>query len=148
MEKIIIVDIDGTISKPGDRLKYLQQDKPNWDAFYEACFEDEPIQEIVEMVDTLAATYQIVFCTGRKESVGEKTIEWVNKYFKNLRDNSVLLMRRNGDLRHDTRVKPELLKLAEIDLGNVAFVLEDRDSMVKCWRGLGLRCLQVAEGDF
>jgi hypothetical protein len=41
-----------------------------------------------------------------------------------------------------------LLAKAGIPLDEIAFVLEDRNSMVKKWRELGLTCLQVAEGDF
>ena len=29
-----------------------------------------------------------------------------------------------------------------------AIVFDDRESVVKMWRGRGLRCLQVAEGNF
>ena len=50
--------------------------------------------------------------------------------------------------RHDTVTKPELLKNAGIKLDSIAFVLEDRNVMVKKWRELGLICLQVAEGAF
>jgi hypothetical protein len=57
-------------------------------------------------------------------------------------------MRKNDDHRHDTEVKPELLRENGIGLETIAFVLEDRNSMVKKWRDLGLICLQVAEGDF
>ena len=32
--KYVVVDIDGTLSKVGERLKYLQQDPPDWDRFY------------------------------------------------------------------------------------------------------------------
>ena len=39
---IVIVDIDGTIAKVGDRLKYLQQEPKDWDSFYEHCNEDNP----------------------------------------------------------------------------------------------------------
>ena len=57
-------------------------------------------------------------------------------------------MRKNNDHRHDSEVKPELLKEAGIKLDSIAFVLEDRNSMVKKWRELGLICLQVADGNF
>ena len=57
-------------------------------------------------------------------------------------------MRKNNDHRHDIEVKPELLKEAGIKLDSIAFVLEDRNSMVKKWRELGLICLQVADGNF
>jgi phosphatidate phosphatase PAH1 len=34
MKKIVVVDIDGTVSKVGERLKYLKSKKPNWDNLY------------------------------------------------------------------------------------------------------------------
>ena len=148
MKKIVIVDIDGTISKVGDRLKYIQQVEPDWDKFYDACFEDEPIHEIIELVKTLARNYKIIFCTGRRESVRGTTRKWLDRHLSIRYMDNRLLMRPNGDKRHDTRVKPEQLKKAGIHLDEIAFVLEDRNSMVGKWRSLGLKCLQVAEGDF
>ena len=150
MKKVVIVDIDGTISKVGERLKYLNQEPKDWDSFYNDCFEDEPIIEMVDLVyDLYLQRYQLVFCTGRRESCREKTINWFNKYFEpEIAKHSKLLMRPNKDHRHDSEIKPELLKNAGIELDSIAFVLEDRNSMVKKWRELGLICLQVAEGDF
>ncbi len=150
MKNRIIVDVDGTISRVGDRLKFLLQDPVDWDSFYDACFEDEPIEEIVQMVqDLYEAGNEIIFCTGRRESCREATVEWFKNNFKlSLSSNSMLLMRPNKDHRHDIEIKPELLKKAEIGLDTIAFVLEDRNSMVAKWRELGLICLQVAEGDF
>ena len=74
-KKIVIIDIDGTISKVGDRLKYLQQTPTDWDSFYEACFEDEPIIEVIELVKHLEQKYQILYCTGRRESVRKITTD-------------------------------------------------------------------------
>lgn len=147
-KKVVIVDIDGTISKVGDRLKYLQQSPKDWDAFYDACFDDEPIEEVIQLVRTLAMRYEIVFCTGRRESVRNQTKNWLQKhmgvYFAH---GCTLLMRPNNDYRHDTEVKVQLF-LGHRKLKDVLLVLEDRNSMVAKWRSLGLKCLQVAEGDF
>lgn len=143
--KIVIVDIDGTISKVGDRIKYLQEDNPDWDSFYKACFDDEPIEEICNLVLNISNKYIIVYCTGRSESVRDKTMKWLKFYTM---PSGLVLMRSNDDIRHDTEVKPELIKNAGIKLENIAFVLEDRNSMVKKWREMGLKCLQVAERDF
>ena len=150
MKKIVIVDIDGTISKVGERLRHLNQEPKDWDSFYNDCFEDEPIIEMVDLVYGLyLQRYQLVFCTGRRESCREKTINWFNKYFEpEIAKFSKLLMRQNKDHRHDSEIKPELLKNAGIELDSIAFVLEDRNSMVQKWRELGLICLQVADGDF
>ena len=145
---IIVVDIDGTIAKVGDRLKYLQQEKKDWDAFYEHCDEDEPIDEMCQLVaDLFVLGRDIVFCTGRRESVREKTKNWLTQNVISTYDDE-LLMRKDGDWRHDTEVKPELLQKAGITPDDVYIILEDRDSMVAKWRELGYRCLQVNDGNF
>lgn len=147
-KNIIVVDIDGTIAKVGDRLKYLQQEKKDWDAFYEHCDEDEPIDEMCQLVaDLFVLGRDIVFCTGRRESVREKTRNWLTQNVISTYDDE-LLMRKDGDWRHDTEVKPELLQKAGITPDDVYLILEDRDSMVAKWRELGYRCLQVADGKF
>jgi hypothetical protein len=144
-KEIVVVDIDGTIARVGDRLKYLQTTPPDYDKFYASCFDDEPIQEIVDLVDNLQFKYKIVYCTGRREEVREATENWLKN--QGLVVDKVL-MRPNKDHRHDTLVKPEQLSNAGILLQEIAFVLEDRDTMVAKWRGLGLKCLQVNYGDF
>ena len=150
--KIVLVDIDGTLSKVGERKKYLLETPKNWDAFFEACDQDPPIPEVCELVDVLSGHYRIVFCTGRKESTRDKTVKWLRENLQVVSFAATnpdrLLMRKNGDHRHDTIGKPELLAEAGIKLEQIAFVLEDRDSMVAKWRELGLRVLQVAPGDF
>ena len=153
MKNIVIVDIDGTIARVGDRLECLQRKPKNWDEFYDRCDEDKPIQEIIGLINAMCVGFfelglkiEIVFCTGRKEAVRDKTIKWIDKHFTVF--NYRLLMRKDGDFRHDTVAKPELLEEAGIKLEDIAYVLEDRDSMVKKWRELGLTCLQVANGDF
>ena len=147
MKHIVVVDIDGTIAKVGDRLKYLQQEKKDWDSFYEHCDEDEPIKDMLHLVYDLYRSYNhIVFCTGRRDSVRAKTEAWLSKYLGI--EEYILLMRPDGDFRHDTMVKPELLAQMNITPDRVYCVLEDCDSMVSRWRDLGYRCLQVDRGDF
>lgn len=148
--KVVIVDIDGTIAKVGDRIKHLQKSPKDWNAFYSACSEDEPFKTIIEMVYNLSQQYLIMFCTGRRESCRSDTLRWIIMNFPYDFRPYGLLMRRDNDFRHDTLVKPELLKqyLDCVKLCDVAFILEDRNSMVSKWRELGYTCLQVADGDF
>lgn len=150
MQKTVIVDIDGTISKVGDRIKYFQNEPVDWDAFYSDSFDDEPIVNMVHLVYNLyLQRYRIVFCTARSERCRQKTLDWFNKHFEpEIAKHCTLLMRPDDDERHDTIVKPQLLHDANINLSDIAFVLEDRNAMVAKWRELGLTCLQVAEGDF
>jgi len=142
--KTVIFDIDGTLSLVGDRVKCLADG--NWDEFYERCGEDLPNHPAIQTYQALHATGmgpEMVLLTGRRESVRPQTEEW-------LRKNGVigykhLLMRPDGDRRHDTIVKPEMLQLIGI---RPDLVFEDRDSMVEYWRSVCVPCFQVAKGDF
>lgn len=142
----VVVDIDGTISKVGDRIKCLEQSPKDWDSFYARCGEDLPNEDVLELVKAIQYEYTIIFLSGRRESCRKATEEWLDKY--DINNYGGLLLRKDGDYRHDTIVKPELLLNFLGSYDEVAFVLEDRASVVKKWRELGLTCFQVAEGDF
>lgn len=153
MSKIVVCDIDGTISKVGDRIKYLEQEKKDWDSFYAHCGEDEPNEIVIEIVDAMMHNfYKLVLCSGRRESCRRDTAEWLFRHGENIGCYDEILLRADGDFRSDTVVKKELLDNYLSENGytkdDVAFILEDRSSVVKMWRDAGYTCLQVAEGDF
>ena len=139
-----IFDIDGTLSIVGERLKYLNQNKKDWDAFYEACEEDKLNISVANVCIALAQNHIIAYCTGRRESVRKKTENWLCKHDLPYADH--LFMRKDGDFRHDTIVKPELI--SHIKISDINGIFEDRDCMVKKWRELGIICFQVDEGNF
>ena len=69
-----------------------------------------------------------------------------------LEDNSIrydqLLMRGTGDNSPDIIVKKAIFDVYIKDNYNIEFVLDDRNQVVEMWRSLGLKCLQVQDGDF
>lgn len=141
----IVFDIDGTLSLPGERVSCLSQTPPDWDSFYERCDEDLPNWPAIEVYRALLARggNELILLTGRRESTRQKTEAWLRRYGVFAYDR--LLMRADGDRRHDTVVKPELLHLRDI---RPFLVFEDRSSMVEHWRNMGIPCFQVAKGDF
>ena len=149
MQKAIIIDVDGTISRVGDRVKHLQETPPDWDKFYARCGEDQPIEKVISFInDMLPVCGEVIFLTGRRESCRKDTEDFIHRHIDV--DAYHLLMRPDGDHRHDTELKPLLLAKHEQEWGplDVQFVLEDRNSMVMKWRELGYLCLQPADGDF
>jgi hypothetical protein len=144
---MIIVDIDGTVAKMGDRLNYIKQTPKDWNSFYSHCDEDLPVFNIISLVKTLSSSHNIIFCTGRSETIKEKTKQWLEKYFGSSFQYD-LLMRKEKDYRPDYIVKPELLKNAGLTPDKVTAILEDRTNVVLSYRALGYTCLQVAEGDY
>lgn len=152
---MIVFDLDGTLSIVGDRLKYLEGPKKDWDAFYEACGEDKVNEPIAKIYKSILDSYWAtnfegtvkdlpIIVTGRRESTRDATLLWLNMNNLNI-SSERLFMRKDGDLRQDTIVKPELVANF---FNDIEMIFEDRNSMVKKWRELGLTCLQVAEGNF
>lgn len=148
MKKIVVVDIDGTIADCSERQ--IHADNENWDLFFSLCNEDEPIKNVIELVQLLGLKYHIVFCSSRPESVRQLTGEWIELYIDTMRWKYMydVLLSHDDDPREDHIKKPELLENAGIFLDEIFLVLEDRDIMVSTWRELGLTCLQVADGNF
>ena len=144
--RIIISDLDGTLSDPAHRIKLYK--KKMYSEFNSAGKDDKPLQSICNILRSLndLETY-IVVCTARDDSCREDTLNW-------LKLNEVpcakLMMRRSGDNRPDAVVKKEMLDqlLETYKFNQFWFALEDRDVCVDMWRGEGLTCLQVAPGDF
>ena len=76
-----IFDIDGTLTIVGDRIKYLQQEKKDWDSFYEACDEDTENRPITDLCRLIMREYKVIYITGRRESVRGKTKTWLKDNF-------------------------------------------------------------------
>lgn len=137
----IIVDIDGTVTlgpherKPFDWAK-VAKDQPRWD--------------VIDVVRSLIREghKQVIFMSGRDSVCREATERWL--WLHGLRDHVpfALHMRTEGDMRKDSIVKRELFDQHIRGKYNVSLVFDDRDSVVRMWRDLGLTCAQVDYGNF
>ncbi len=142
--KFVIVDMDGTLADVTHRLHHIRGGrKKNWKRFFEAMDADPPNQVIADWVQNLVPDYDVVIVSGRPEEYGERTISWLRRHAIPF---SHLLMRRSGDHRPDYIVKQEILDTLPKEA--VAFVIDDRSSVCQMWRRNGLRCFQIAEGNF
>ena len=135
LQKAIIVDIDGTLAHMKDRSPF------DWQRVGEdEC--DDIIKGIVNAYDNLGVT---IVMSGRDGSCRDITIKW-------LEDNNIkydlLLMRAENDFRKDSIVKQELFDNNIKNKYYIEYVLDDRNQVVDMWRNMGLKCLQVQEGNF
>lgn len=150
-QKSIIVDIDGTLA--------LRNNRSPFD--YEKAGEDSPDFRMCNIIKSLIESdenYQVFFLTGR-EDIGncrQITEDWIGTHVYPKhghagflpKDNWKLLMRSEGDHRPDEVVKKEIYENRIAPWYNVVAVFDDRDKVVKMWRGLGLLCVQPYWGDF
>jgi predicted kinase len=130
---VVLCDLDGTIALIGDRSPYDA-------AKCELDVVNEPVRSILQN-----SGKAIVFVSGREDKFKPQTLAWLAKH--NISFDG-LYMRQSGDSRKDSIVKKEIYDEFIRDKYNVAFVLDDRDQVVRVWRDLGLTCLQVDYGDF
>lgn len=134
----IIVDIDGTLAHRCDR-QWFDYSKVDEDAL------DITVDGIVRAYAKMG--YTILIVSGREgtEECRSKTLQWLDKHKVPYYD---LMMRKQGDFRRDSIVKKEIYDNFIKDKFDVEFVLDDRQQVVDMWREIGLKCLQVAEGNF
>lgn len=139
--KIVLVDMDGTLSDVSHRIHHIRG-KKNWKQFFRLMDQDPPVAAVVDWVRNLAEDHEIVIVTGRPDDFRRNTEDWLKRYAVPY---SRLLMRRSGDHRPDHVVKKELLE--RVDKHNVAFVIDDRPTVCDMWRGCGLKVYQVRVGE-
>ena len=131
----VIFDLDGTLSLLNGRNPY--------DA--SICEQDLPNPQVVELYHLYKNKYKVILCSGREDKYREQTKKWLANH--NI-EYAHLHMRKTDDFRKDNIIKTEIYKEHIAPNYNVKVVVDDRRSVVKAWRELGLTVFQVAEGDF
>ncbi len=145
-KKAIIVDLDGTLCNVDHRVHYVQQEKKNWKLFNQEMINDQLNNWCYELIESMRnEKCDILFVTGRGEEYRKETEKW-------LFDHDVkydhLYMRELKDSRSDNIIKNEIYENKIASQFQILFVVDDRLSVVKMWRSIGLVCLQCDWGDF
>jgi hypothetical protein len=145
MTTCCIFDLDGTICNTTHRQHYLCDNPKNWQAFFDACVDDEPNEHICTLYRIIEASADIeymVICSGRPDSHREQTVKW-------LMDCGImfdrLMMRKTGDYRPDHVVKKEMLEQLRNAGYQILFAVDDRLTVVNMWRSNGVPVLQAED---
>jgi len=167
----IIFDIDGTLLDISHRLRHIKQKPKNWKAFLdpkEKTF-DVPIMPVIRIATALMHSpyppNRIIFASGRSESERVDTVRSLSKWFLldgwqgiyNPEDfgegytlentpTSPFYMRKDKDYRKDTIVKREMYDHMVADGYKPEMVFDDRPSVIRMWRELGLKTIDVGLG--
>lgn len=130
-----LFDIDGTLALMGDRSPF------EW----HKVGMDDCNEWVRTILHALAPTASIIIMSGRDSACRATTESWLRR---NDIPYSDLFMRAQGDSRKDSIIKAELFWNHVGENYNVLGVFDDRDQVVVAWREMGLKCAQVAPGDF
>lgn len=152
----VVFDLDGTLANAEKRVnQYLvcpkmgyphkRVDKIDWDAFFEACDEDEPIVPNLAVLHALYdAGHKVEIWTGRSDMVRVKTEQWLLMHGVPQSVIASMRMRPYKDHQPDDTLKSYWMDIA----GTPDLVFEDRDRVIKMYREAGVTVHQVAPGAF
>jgi phosphoglycolate phosphatase-like HAD superfamily hydrolase len=131
---IAVFDIDGVLADVRHRLHHLDARPKNWDLFFEAAVDDDPLAEGIALAVDMAAAHDIVYLTGRPERTRADTQRWLTRQAAPA---GRLLMRRDGD-RRPARVVKLALARQLADKGRLSIVVDDDPEVVDALRAAGL----------
>lgn len=146
MSRIIVFDIDGTLSNLHHRRHLVEAKPKDWKAFNDGMALDEPHDDVVDLLLLFyMKNYKVVLCTGRDEDYKQVTKDWLMKHDIPF---DAIYMRKSKDRRGDDIIKVELLEEIRGDFGEPWLWFDDRNRVVDAVRAAGVRVMQVAPGDF
>lgn len=148
MTEAIVFDIDGTLADPHRRLKFVSGARKDWERFYQGVERDDVIFPIAQLfalyASSLPSSSKLICITGRPERTRAATLKWFREKIGPEPD--AIYMRKDHDFRPDVEVKKEWVEKLRADGYDILLAFEDRERVVKTYRGLGIQCCQVAEG--
>jgi hypothetical protein len=136
----LIVDLDGTLAifegvRNGLDFSDVTKDKVN-----------EVVKEVLMMYKKYDKKRKIIVISGRPntKNVYQQSLFWLKK--NKIPFDKLFLVDREG--LPDAENKKFFYQTKIKDKYQIDFVLEDRNSVVKMWREIGLVCFQVAETNY
>lgn len=147
LDNAILVDLDGTLTNVEHRVHHVQdRANPDWKSFNEKMVHDTLNDWCHCLIESMQSNGdKVIFITGRRENYRQHTETWLEKHNISYQ---ALYMRGIEDRRDDHEIKKEIFRRNIEGKFQVRFVVEDRASVVKMWREIGLVCLQCDWGDF
>ncbi|MBV9822860.1 MAG: hypothetical protein JO144_11525, partial [Actinobacteria bacterium] len=76
---IAVFDIDGVVADVRHRLHFLERRPKDWPGFFAAAARDTGLAEGIERVLAAAAEHEIVWLTGRPNSLRAVTRRWLDE---------------------------------------------------------------------
>jgi hypothetical protein len=139
----VIFDIDGVLSDAAGRQHFLERGNRDWSAFFEACGDDQVIEEIARLLELLDASLAVVLLTGRPLRVRPQTLAWLHRY--GLRWD-LLVMREQGDYNGVTSFKQKTVVDLRARGFDLRLAFEDDPSNHAMYVADGIPCVYIHSG--
>jgi hypothetical protein len=139
----VVFDMDGVLSDASRRQHYLEFPRRDWEAFFAACGDDEPIDEVARLLEVLDDDLRIVLLTARPMRVQPQTLAWLERY--GLRWD-VLIMREFGDYQASRVFKQRTVDELRHYGFDLRLAFEDDRRNVDMFHREGVPCVYIHSG--
>jgi phosphoglycolate phosphatase-like HAD superfamily hydrolase len=139
----VVFDMDGVLSDAAGRQHFLERGNRDWDRFFEACGDDQVVEELARLLELLDPQLQVVLLTGRPFRVQPQTLAWLARY--GLRWD-LLVMRSRGDYAQVTMFKRDAVdELREYGF-DLRLAFEDDPNNFAMFHAVGIPCVYIHSG--
>jgi len=139
----VVFDMDGVLSDASRRQHYLDWPYRDWEAFFQACGEDEPIAEVARLLDSLDPSLNILLLTARPLRVRPQTLAWLRRY--ELRWDC-LVMRDWDDFGSSSMFKQRIVGEFREYGFDLRLAFEDDRRNVNMFHRQGVPCVYIHSG--
>jgi phosphoglycolate phosphatase-like HAD superfamily hydrolase len=141
--RAIVFDMDGVLSDAAGRQHFLERPWRDWESFFEACGDDELIDEVARLLDVIDGAHQIVLLTARPLRVQRNTLAWLHRY--ELRWD-LLVMRDYGDYGASREFKRHSVAELRAFGFDLRLAFEDDRRNVDMFHEEGVPCVYIHSG--
>ena len=139
----VVFDMDGVLSDAAGRQHFLDRPRRDWDAFFEACGDDELIAEVARLLELLDPELRIVLLTARPLRIRPQTLGWLDRY--GLRWD-LLVMRDFGDYAASRTFKQEAVGDLRAYGFDLRLAFEDDRRNYDMFHAEGVPCVYIHSG--
>lgn len=139
----VVFDIDGVLSDATSRQHFLERGQRDWQAFFEACGDDQVIEEVARLLELLDSRLVVVLLTGRPMRVQPQTLAWLDRY--GLRWD-LLVMRERGERAPVTEYKRRVVAELRAYGLELRLALEDDPMNHAMFVEEGVPCVYIHSG--
>jgi phosphoglycolate phosphatase-like HAD superfamily hydrolase len=139
----VVFDVDGVLSDASRRQHFLERPRRDWNAFFEACGDDDLIAEVARLLDVLDSGHRVVLLTARPLRVQPQTLAWLRRY--GLRWD-LLIMREWGDYSASQAFKRQAVRDLRAHGLDLRLAFEDDRRNVAMFHAEDVPCVYIHSG--
>ena len=139
----VVFDIDGVLSDAAGRQRFLEGDRRDWDAFFEACEEDPLVVEVGRLLELLDRDLLVVLLTGRPLRVRPQTQAWLGRFSVRF---DLLVMRDRGDYARVSVFKRRTVQALREYGFDLRLAFEDDPANRTMFEDEGVPCIYIHSG--